>query len=509
MLKITINGPTDMKKMMCIFIVMYTSLISFSQSSVNIRGIHRGAGDSLEIVEVNYPLKTIKIRELQTKEVNERNIAWLDAIDLYPKDLKGFWQAKALKAGYFQNIQEKGYQYDLRTELEEDVLQYVQQLRQDGLIFNDSYLENYLYSLLYKLYPETAHDERQGLKSVLVVNDISPNAFMCPNGTILITTGLLSTINSEEELVASLAHEVAHYVLDHSIININKNLQRQKTALFWAGFATAVAASADVYMTATNEYYTPGALTQSTALLSFSIATLITERLGLKYSREQELEADQCATDLLKFLNLPPVALSSVLEKIKRYCITTGNHAALSGNGTHPNIDDRISKIGTPTRFTSIDYDGTISLVLTQNAIFEFNNAHFIVCQALVERSINAGTAIEDDYILKAITNLYRYNTLEKNSEALSLIQKAKNLNIVPSLNTYKYEALALIRLNKNADAVVAMNSYIMKLNEEANNLETVKSEAYWASRFVYLRNERDWASKMVQKLKSNNIKLN
>lgn len=113
-----------------------------------------------------------------------------------------------------------------------------------------------LMTLIYKLYPETTHDERQGLKSVLVVNDISPNAFMCPNGTILITTGLLSTINSEEELIAALAHEVAHYVLDHSVININKDLQRHKTALFWAGFATVVAASADIYMTAKDEYYT-------------------------------------------------------------------------------------------------------------------------------------------------------------------------------------------------------------------------------------------------------------
>jgi hypothetical protein len=36
------------------------------------------------------------------------------------------------------------------------------------------------------------------------------NAFACPGGTILITTGMLKTVRNEDELAAVLAHEIAH-----------------------------------------------------------------------------------------------------------------------------------------------------------------------------------------------------------------------------------------------------------------------------------------------------------
>ncbi len=54
-----------------------------------------------------------------------------------------------------------------------------------------------------------------------------------PNGTIMLSIGLLSIIDSEEELVSILAHEVAHFV-DHYVMNIIKQQEREKRAAFWA-----------------------------------------------------------------------------------------------------------------------------------------------------------------------------------------------------------------------------------------------------------------------------------
>ena len=56
-------------------------------------------------------------------------------------------------------------------------------------------------------------------KALLRVND--ENVYMYSNGTMVIHTGLLSALHTEDELVAILSHEIAHFVLDHSVQNVN------------------------------------------------------------------------------------------------------------------------------------------------------------------------------------------------------------------------------------------------------------------------------------------------
>ena len=113
----------------------------------------------------------------------------------------------------------------------------------------------------------------------------SANASTYPNGTIVINTGLLSTLHTEDELVACLAHEVAHFVLDHHLININAEIKRQKAAAAVAAFATVVAAVAEgaaAYYS--NGYYMPGAVTAATAIGATAIANEIVTSLGMEYS---------------------------------------------------------------------------------------------------------------------------------------------------------------------------------------------------------------------------------
>jgi hypothetical protein len=331
------------------------------------------------------------------------------------------------------------------------------------------------------------------------MHDNLPNAFIFPNGSLIITTGLLSTINSEQELIGVLAHEISHFVLDHSTINLNKAIQRQKAAEFWAGFATVLAATSEIYTASQNQYYVPGALTYSTAILSYSIAAAFTERLGLKYSREQEMAADKCAIELMKYLKVDPTALASALSKIRDYCLINGNYYALTGDGTHPSLKQRIEAIGPPNQFNSIPYDKTISFVNSTNAIMEFNNKHFIACQKLVDRNIIAGIPTEDDFILKAMTNLCLYDNEEKNNESFDLINKAKKLNVAPTININKQEALVLIRLKRYPEAISALESYNEKLGLEYQRIEKYG----WISTMQYLEEETNWTAKMIYKVKS------
>src|SRR5688572_14438534 len=52
-------------------------------------------------------------------------------------------------------------------------------------------------------------------KRILIQKNPVPNAFCYGEGTFVITVGLLGDISNESELAFALAHELAHYELDH------------------------------------------------------------------------------------------------------------------------------------------------------------------------------------------------------------------------------------------------------------------------------------------------------
>lgn len=425
----------------------------------------------------------------------------LNRISFNVESLREFWQLQGIRGGAYDIIFKYGLQYKLRKELEDEALEYLNYLKNDNLLFEDSYLESYIYSLIYKIYPDRLNDGRPGLLNIHIIKDLSPNAFIFPNGSLFITTGLLSTINSEQELIGVLAHEISHFVLDHSIININKATARQNRALFWATVATGVAAAADIYVASNNQYYIPGALTMSTAILAYNIAESVNQRFGIQYSHEQEMKADKCAIELMKFIEVDPTALSSALSKIKEYCIITGNYIALTDEGIHPAINERISAIGEPLKFYDTKYDQIISFVNSFNAILEFNNQHFATCKMLVERNILANVATEEDYLMLAMVTIYMYDNEEKNLEALRLVNIAKQLSVYPTINLPKQEAIVLIRLQKNEEAKGSLIKYREMLNNENSYLNNSNNQRDWFLINNYISREYEWTQKMLYKV--------
>lgn len=471
------------------------------QFDLNLKGVNIKSGEKVELLEIVVNTQGDSYVRIKTGEetVKIGKYDEIKEVKYYVNNIREFWINQAIKNNVYENLIKNGAQYDLRKGWEEEALKYLGELEAQDLIFDDNYLENYLYSLAYKIYPRSINDGRPGILNIKIIINNNPNAFIFPNGTMVLTSGLLSTIESEEELIGVMAHEVAHFVLDHSAININKAIQRQAVAEFWAAFATGLAAVADAYIATQNEYYTPGALTYSTAILSYTIANSFIDRLGLKYSQEQELAADKCAVELLKFHNIDSTALSSALSKIREICLINGNYYALTDEGTHPSIRSRIRTMGVPKQFISSDYDKLISFVNTTNAIIEFNNKHFDVCQKLVDRNIKANVATEDDYILKAMTNLNLYDNPPKNAESLELINKAKSLNVLPPLNMHKQEALVLIRLNRYSEAIIALEEYYKKLEQEFTRVEKYS----WPLAMQYIESEIEWTVKMIHKVKN------
>jgi hypothetical protein len=143
---------------------------------------------------------------------------------------------------------------------------------------------------------------------------IGPNAFAFPGGAIVVTDQMVGAAESEEEVLAVLAHEIGHVEMRHSIRMI---LQSSIVALA----ATTITADA--------------------ASLSAAVAGLPVIIAQKKYSREFEAEADDFAFGLLVSNDIPPEAFANLMERLHE---DSDLSQSLSFLSTHPVTSERIAR---------------------------------------------------------------------------------------------------------------------------------------------------------------------
>ncbi len=151
-----------------------------------------------------------------------------------------------------------------------------------------------------------------------------PNAFAIPGGYIFVTTGLIVLAENEHEIAAVLSHEIAHITARH----IAQMIERMKR-IEWVSLAGMIA----------------GILVGGGGKASEAIATSATalpEAYRLKYTREDEVDADQNGLQYMTKAGYDPHGMITFLSKIYKSSLTSGPKipAYLS---THPAIENRIS----------------------------------------------------------------------------------------------------------------------------------------------------------------------
>ncbi|MBC8208348.1 MAG: M48 family metalloprotease [Desulfobulbaceae bacterium] len=132
-----------------------------------------------------------------------------------------------------------------------------------------------------------------------VINNKEFNAFAAPSGLIFFHSGLIETMNREDELVSVMAHEIGHIVSRHISSRMEKGAKVSAASLAVALAGVALGA---------------GALSQ--ALMIGSLAT--GEAVNLHFSRQDEEEADLLAYDWMKKLERNPEAQEEMLKTMRR-----------------------------------------------------------------------------------------------------------------------------------------------------------------------------------------------
>lgn len=64
-------------------------------------------------------------------------------------DIRSFWNAKVITT-VLPLLTQKGSQYELRSEMEEEAFDFINKMQDNGLELSDPYLESYIYGLIAK-----------------------------------------------------------------------------------------------------------------------------------------------------------------------------------------------------------------------------------------------------------------------------------------------------------------------------------------------------------------------
>lgn len=381
--------------------------------------------------------------------------------------------------------------YELRNEQEKEALDFENSLWDNNEIFKEDYFLDYCFSILNKIHFGVLNDGRSGTLTVKLMKSPTPNAFCFSNGTIIITTGLLSTIQSEAELVGILAHEVAHFVLDHQIMNILEKERIEKKALMWASIATAAAAAADAILVSKNSNLA-GIATTGTTIISSFLVNQISQNFGLKYNFYQENIADEVSALILKSLGYNEKSEAIALKRIGNHMIITGDYKSLYNSTTHPPLNTRkfVNDLTNADLEASTDNEflTKASLINSYNAELElFANNHYKKAEILVDNNIKNNVGTEIDYIMKGMI-IRRLGFVEN---SLDYFIKAEKLDVTNEIIVYKELFLTHLRLGNFSEARLNLSLYL----KELENLNIKNS--------VIIFEEINWVKKMKFKLEN------
>ncbi|EJF78483.1 hypothetical protein MCO_00667 [Bartonella sp. DB5-6] len=197
-------------------------------------------------------------------------------------------------------------------------IQHPRILQTYGGAYYDAKLERLLANIVRKL-TVVSQGSHQSY-SVTILDSESINAFALPGGYIYITRGMLALANDSSEVAAILAHEIAHIIANHGILRLKKEAELKMTNHM------------SPHLLSSNEKKPHNSINNKQQLAQFS--------------RNQELEADSIALEMVKRAGYDPFALPRFLQSLEAYNAfrnsSRTSNTSLDFLATHPTTPQRI-----------------------------------------------------------------------------------------------------------------------------------------------------------------------
>jgi beta-barrel assembly-enhancing protease len=266
----------------------------------------------------------------------------------------------------YENTLKKGYApLDEEVWANEQSDKFQQELVSRGLVYRDEQIQQYVTTLKNQLLSK--EPEASSSIQVYVLRAPEANAFALPNGVIFLHSGLFTGLESQAQLSAIIAHEIAHVTQRHSVKQVISNKSTMITAhiadLATGGFGLA---------------YFP------------AIASI------MSYSRGLESEADQVGLRRLKRAGYSPNAMREVFETFQK--LPEMKHVKNSIYSSHPSQAKRIEELNalvgentvSPTAGDDLNNKMFLSLktkMMEDNLNMRLQARQFYLAQTIVDQA--------------------------------------------------------------------------------------------------------------------------
>ena len=195
-------------------------------------------------------------------------------------------------------------------------------LERDGLVLADDAANAYLRRIGQALIPRDLQLERVSWQ-FRILRDPQPNAFALPNGSIYVTTGLLTLLDNESQVAAIIAHELTHVMRRHTYVHNRSNRKKFLTM----NVMSAIGA------------YAPLSAVGAVIMAVTTVAPFIMIATIYGYSRDLERESDLKGIDMMISAEYSPEEMVNVLKLLDKDI--EGENVRLFYND-HPSLDERI-----------------------------------------------------------------------------------------------------------------------------------------------------------------------
>lgn len=200
-------------------------------------------------------------------------------------------------------------------------------------LYPDPALQTYIQNLGTRL---AATSERTKLPwTFRVVDDPAVNAFAVPGGYIYVTRGILAHLNSEAELAGVVGHEIGHVTARHTASQMSKQQL--------AGLGLVI-----------------GSIASSTVERYAGIAGQALSILFLKFSRDDENQADELGLRYMGRANYDPRQMAPIFNMLSRVGASSGGGRLPEWLSTHPDPGNRLQHINTMISRLPQDFAGTV-----------------------------------------------------------------------------------------------------------------------------------------------------
>lgn len=192
-------------------------------------------------------------------------------------------------------------------------------------VIDDTQIKGYIQSLVDRIVK--AMPPQPFPIKVTVVKNGALNAFASAGGHITVFTGLIAHLEGEDELASVIAHELAHVSERH----IAKSIE--KSQLIGVGSLLGILAGVLVG--------SQGGGDNANAVVLGTVAGA--QAMQLKYTRENEKDADQYGLGYLVEAGFAPSGMTAAFDKIRKMQWLAGGGDVPSYLSTHPGMDDRLT----------------------------------------------------------------------------------------------------------------------------------------------------------------------